>query len=63
MHDCWDQMVDGVLVEVLNTDLDVGRDVKVYWIATVLKIYGQFLLSLEIENAFRRIFPLPSLLP
>ncbi|KAK3757548.1 hypothetical protein RRG08_032714 [Elysia crispata] len=40
MHDCWEQMVDGVLVEVLNTDLDVGRDVKVYWIATVLKIYG-----------------------
>lgn len=40
MHDCWEQMVDGVLVEVPNTDLDVSRDVKVYWIATVLKIYG-----------------------
>ncbi|GFN77679.1 mbt domain-containing protein 1 [Plakobranchus ocellatus] len=40
MHDCWEQMVDGVLVEVPNTDVDVGRDVKVYWIATVLRIYG-----------------------
>ncbi|KAH9495238.1 MBT domain-containing protein 1 [Bulinus truncatus] len=40
MHDCWEQMIDGVLVEVPNTDLDVGKDIKVYWIATVLKIYG-----------------------
>ncbi|XP_005093400.1 MBT domain-containing protein 1 [Aplysia californica] len=40
MNDCWDQMVDGVLVEVPNTDLDVPKDVKVYWIATVLKICG-----------------------
>ncbi|CAL1541940.1 unnamed protein product [Lymnaea stagnalis] len=40
MHDCWEQMVDGVLVEVPNTDLDIGKDIKVYWIATVLKICG-----------------------
>ncbi|KAK6976280.1 MBT domain-containing protein 1 [Biomphalaria glabrata] len=40
MHDCWEQMIDGVLVEVPNTDLDIGKDIKVYWIATVLKIYG-----------------------
>ncbi|XP_059152588.1 MBT domain-containing protein 1-like isoform X2 [Physella acuta] len=40
MHDCWEQMVDGVLVEVPNTDLEVGKDIRVYWIATVLKICG-----------------------
>ncbi|CAG5115770.1 unnamed protein product, partial [Candidula unifasciata] len=44
MHDCWDQMVEGVLVEVPNTDLDVGKDVKVYWITTVLKICGYKIL-------------------
>ena len=41
MSDCWDQMVEGVLVEVPNTDLDLPKDVKVYWIATVLKICGR----------------------
>uniref|UniRef100_A0A0B7B795 FCS-type domain-containing protein n=1 Tax=Arion vulgaris TaxID=1028688 RepID=A0A0B7B795_9EUPU len=44
MHDCWEQMVEGVLVEVPNTDLDIGKDVKVYWIATVVKICGYKIL-------------------
>lgn len=45
MHDCWEQMVDGVLVEVPNTDLEIGKDIRVYWIATVLKICGKYLSS------------------
>lgn len=45
MHDCWEQMIEGVLVEVPNTDLDIGRDMKVYWIATVLKICGKIIVK------------------
>ena len=49
MSDCWEQMVEGVLVEVVNTDIDV-REVKVYWIATVLRICGTVFHFLTISR-------------
>ncbi|XP_041357919.1 MBT domain-containing protein 1-like isoform X2 [Gigantopelta aegis] len=38
MSECWDQMMVGMKVEVLNQDSDLPN--QVFWIATVIKIAG-----------------------
>ena len=42
MSECWDQMMVGMKVEVLNQDSDLQN--QVFWIATVIKIAGSALV-------------------
>lgn len=40
MADCWENISQGMKVEVQNLDCDLPN--TVYWIATVMKLAGNF---------------------
>ena len=47
MSDGWDQITEGMKVEVINTDCDLSY--PVYWIASVVKLAGKIPFGLTIK--------------